>query len=98
MEYETKATCRECDGEGEIEHPWLSSGCGSIVAESPPDPVIVECEHCGGEGECACDDCISDAAEAAYERRCEDFYGASTPQTMDEQHRAAWAQKQELRR
>ena len=39
----------------------------------------------------------SDAAEAAYERQCEDYYGGSGPMTLDEQHRAAWLQKQELR-
>jgi hypothetical protein len=95
--YATTATCRECDGEGEFEHPWIT-GCSSIVAESPPDPVMFECEHCEGKGECDCEDCMSAASEAAYERQCEDFYGGSGPPTMDEQHRAAWLQKQELRR
>ena len=40
----------------------------------------------------------SDAEEAAYERFCEDFYGGSGPMTLDEQHRAAWLQKRELKR
>jgi RecJ-like exonuclease len=60
----------------------------------------LDCPLCEGSGECdcgLCDSCIS-AAEAAYERQCEDFYGGSGPLTMDEQHRTAWLQKQELRR
>lgn len=97
MEYATTTTCRECDGEGCVEHPFLTSYNGS-PAECPPPGSYVDCEHCAGTGECDCDDCMSDAAEAAYERRCEDFYGGSGPVTMDEQHRAAWQQKQELRR
>lgn len=90
------ATCLECLGEGVTEHPFLS-GCTSIVAESPPDPVLVDCEHCDGSGECDCDDCTNAASEAAWERCCEDFYGGSGPLSLDEQHRQVWDEKQALR-
>jgi hypothetical protein len=57
-----------------------------------------DCIHCNGSGECDCRDCNDAHDEAAYERQCEDFHGGSGPLTLDEQHRAAWQQKQELRR
>ena len=48
--------CRDCNGEGKIEHPFLTSGMASIIAECPPDPVLVDCEKCCGTGEITCDD------------------------------------------
>lgn len=90
------ATCLHCDGEGEFEHPFIGN-CASIIAESPPAPVMFECEHCDGSGECECDDCTNAASEAAWERRCEDFYGGSGPLSLDEQHRRAFDERQALR-
>lgn len=75
--------CPYCGAGGD--QPCRSTCDGGYVEE--PEP----CE-CG-----TCDECINEA-EAAWERRCEDFYGGSGPMTLDEQHRAAWEQKQELRR
>jgi hypothetical protein len=85
--------CRECKGEGETEHPHLSNYAGSH-AESPADPVMVDCDHCDGTGECDCVDCSSDAAEAAHERMLD----GEPPLSADERHQIAWKQKQELRR
>lgn len=76
----------------------MQAAYGGSHAECPSDPPLIDCEHCSGEGECDCDECTSAASEAAYERRCEDFYGGSRPVTLDEQHRAAWHQKQDLRK
>jgi DnaJ-class molecular chaperone len=90
-------SCVECKGEGCVEHPFLT-GSTSIVAESPPDPALVDCEHCRGTGECECDECVSAASEAAWERESEDFHGGPGPLSLDEQHQRAWQQKQELRR
>lgn len=36
-------------------------------------------------GEFICDDCEQNAAEAAWERYCENFYGGSDPLTIREQ-------------
>jgi len=72
----------------------------------------IECPECGGTGtimparECFdCDACdgvgwreMTSDEEAEYaERQAEDAAG-EPPITLDEQHRAAFAQKQELRR
>lgn len=37
--------CPDCEGEGWVEHPHRRNHT-SIVAESPPDPVKVDCETC----------------------------------------------------
>lgn len=62
-------------------------------------PFGPTCSACNGKGwRPMTPDEEADAAEAAYERQMEDYYGCSSPVTLDEQHRAAWKQKQELRR
>ena len=88
-----KVRCVECEGEGEFEHPFIGN-CSSIVAESPPDPVMFDCEHCEGTGECGCDECVSTASENAFSDLCE----SEPPLSAQERHEAAWRQKQELRR
>lgn len=77
-------TCPFCDGEGVV-----TTGEGHERL----------CVDCAGEGCCDCGTCEAcvTAAEAAWERRCEDFHGGGGPLSIDEQHRAAWAQKQGLR-
>lgn len=40
-------------------------------------------------GEFICDDCGQKAAEAAYERLCEDFHGGGGPLQLIEQQRQA---------
>lgn len=42
-----------------------------------------------------CDSCTQNAAEDAYERQCEAFHDGGGPLTLDEAHRAAWAEHQE---
>ena len=82
--------CKECDGNGFVmkRQPRLGRGL-----------YEVDCEACCGHGwRPMNDEEQSDAAEAAYERFCEDFYGGSSPVTLDEQHRAAWLQKREARK
>jgi len=85
--------CPACNGEGEIEAPFQNQ-CTSIVAECPPDPVMVDCEDCDGKGWRPMTD---DELDAAAERQAEDAT-SEPPLSLDEQHRAAWAQKMELRR
>ena len=91
MTYETpEIECPECEGEG-----WV----GKRLPRLGGGVHEVNCEHCNGKGwRSMTPDEESDAAETAYERQMEDYYGGSSPVTLDEQHRAAWKQKQELRR
>jgi hypothetical protein len=57
-----------------------------------------KCEKCGyltanPENEFAefiCDECEQNAAEAAWERFCENFHGGSDPLTIREKQIAAW--------
>lgn len=92
---ETEIECRDCDGEGEVEHPHLQGGYISPQAECPPDPVMIECEACNGKGWRAMTEDEADAAaEAAWDRAQE----GEPPITMQERYEAAWKQKQELRR
>lgn len=75
MERELEAECRTCNGEGVIEHPHLMGAYVSSHAESPPDPVRVDCEDCAGSGWINCDrggvDCRFSHCycEAAWERQ-----------------------------
>lgn len=63
--------------------------------------TLTLCEDCETRppvaGEAYCQSCIDNAAEAAYERQQEAFYGGGEPVTLDEIHRAAWEEKQRLR-
>jgi hypothetical protein len=93
-DWEHKARCIECEGEGCFEHPRLQGAYGDSHAESPPDPVLVDCEHCHGTGECACDECVNTAAENAFSDMCE----SEPPLSADERYQAAARQKRELRR
>lgn len=43
-----------------------------------------------------CSNCRDNRSEAAYESSLSDYYGGSTPQTLDEQHCAAWRTKEGL--
>jgi len=66
-----------------------------------------ECDHCGSEEGVPtdnvlgtiyiCPECAQDAAEHAYETFLENYYGGDTPQTIQEQHQAAWGSKRKLR-
>ena len=78
--------CTDCDGNGFTmkRQPRLGPGI-----------YEVECETCCGHGwRPMTQDEIDDAAAGAFSELCE----GEPPITMDEQHRAAWEQKQELRR
>ncbi len=105
-----EAECRACNGEGSIEHPWQVGPYVSSHAETPPDPVMVDCEDCGGSGWIKCDGPFNPPhptfgscrfghcyCEAAWERQQEDN-ASEPPMSAREQHEAAWQQKQELRR
>jgi len=58
------------------------------------------CDKCGDStsnpendfGEFVCDDCEQSAAERAWDRFCENFYGGGDPLTIREQHVKAWEQ------
>lgn len=77
--------CPTCDGNGWIEQRNLRLGSG-VYQEDCPD--------CHGHGwRPMTQDEIDDAAEQQAERDM-----SESPMSMDEMHRAAWAQKQELRR
>ena len=65
------------------------------------------CDHCDGarrgtfnndHGEVLCDDCMTRMAEEAHERKLEGYWGASTPQTVNEQYDAAVAERSDLRK
>ena len=61
----------------------------------------MNCEHCEEKhdrireatytdnGYALCDDCLTNAAEAAHERMLADYYGGSGPVTLNEQYQAA---------
>ena len=88
--------CPRCNGHGEV--------CGvnpnrrsRFVGHDDlsPDDFTVECSECCGTGwRPMTQDEIDDAAEDAFSDMCE----GEPPVSLDEQHRAAWKQKQELRR
>lgn len=65
-------------------------GCDRTVAALHSD-----CHDIFSEDLCA--SCFDNRCEAAWERRQEDLM-SEPPMTLAEQHRAAWEQKQELRR
>lgn len=89
-----KIICPTCNGEGEVEAIGVVQ-CISIVAEFPPDPVMDECEDCHGEGyRPMTAEEEAEAAERQWEERQENAWAYPT---LDEQHRAAWEIKQELR-
>ncbi len=44
-----------------------------------------------------CDDCWSNQAEIAHERMLNDYYGGSSPVTLQEQYYAAVQQRRDLR-
>lgn len=49
-----EAECQTCNGEGKVVRPgWIPPY--NPVAESPPDPPMVTCEDCDGEGWIKCD-------------------------------------------
>lgn len=97
-----EAECRACNGEGEVPHPAWTVGEVSIVSESPPDPVMVECEDCRGDGWIKCDrggvNCPFGHCycEAAWERQ-QEANASEPPMSADERHRQAWEEKQALR-
>lgn len=77
--------CKRCDGNG-----WIEVRRHGILRGLHQE----DCPDCLGHGwRPMTDDELADAAE----RQAEDD-ASEPPVTMDEQHRAAWAQKQELRR
>lgn len=78
--------CDRCDG-----HGWVQVRRFGILSGVHEE----DCPICCGHGwRPMTEDEISDAAEAAEQ----DAIHGEPPVTMDEQHRAAWAEKQELRR
>lgn len=70
------------------------------------EPICARCDEDGvvtlatdeHMGEHYCNNCFTNMAEAAYERMCEDFYGGSGPQTVQEQYDAAVKDRAELRK
>jgi ribosomal protein L37AE/L43A len=63
--------------------------------------LMALCERCDRSttkpenefGEFICEDCEQNAAEAAWERFCENFHGGSDPLTIREKQIAAWRLK-----
>lgn len=64
---------------------WRCEQCGDTDPEPAAEPAYDQRR--------LCDNCWSNEAEAAHERSLEDYYGGSTPQTLEEQARKAWEQK-----
>jgi hypothetical protein len=91
------AECRACNGEGSVEHPFLTT-VGSRV--EPGYPVMIGCEDCSGTGWIKCDrggvgcrfsHCY---CEAAWEAQNERLHTEEPPLSADERHRMAWREKQ----
>lgn len=57
------------------------SDCGEMVSAKTYDGIE--------DDDFRCDDCEQNAAEAAYERQCEDFHGGAGPLPLIEQQRQA---------
>lgn len=74
-----------------IQHEIECPKCDNLGFMWPFGPI---CSECAGEGWRAM---TGDELDAAAERQAEDTM-SEPPITMAEQHRAAWEQKQELRR
>lgn len=70
------------------------------------EPICARCDENGRitlateehMGEHYCSNCLSTMAEAAHERMIEDFYGGSSPQSINEQYQAAARDRRELRK
>ena len=87
--------CPTCNGHGEVcgVNPNRRSRFVGMDDLSPDD-FTVECPDCCGHGwRPMNDDELADAAE----QQAEDAM-SEPPMSLDEQHRRAWEQKQELRR
>jgi hypothetical protein len=72
-------------------------------AETEADPVPAEHEldswgDGSGGGGFLCGNCCMNAAEAAYERFLDDYYGGSGPVTIQEHYDAAVKERRELRK
>ena len=81
-----------------IPNQWCEQ-CAETEAE--PVPAEYELDEYGpgsGGGGFRCSNCYTHAAEAAFERMLDDFYGASGPVTIQEQADAAAKHRRELRR
>lgn len=95
-----EAECRACNGEGKAVHPHWQPPYASRYAESPPDPVMVDCEDCDGSGWIKCDrggvSCRFSHCycEAAWEEQNERLHTEEPPLSADERHRMAWREKQ----
>jgi hypothetical protein len=73
--------------------------CEDAGRDGVPAEHELDALFCGsGGGGFLCDNCYTSAAEAAFERMCEDFYTGSGPVTMQEQYDAAAKQKREMDR
>lgn len=78
--------CPRCNGNGWLPRRWGFNSRVQLTEENCPD-------CCGHGWRPMTQDEIDDAAE----QQADDSM-SEPPMSMDEQHRAAWAQKQELRR
>lgn len=67
--------------------------------ETVPAEYELDARYDGsGGGGFLCDNCATNMAEAAYERKLDAYYGSSAPQTVQEHYDAAVKQREELRR
>jgi hypothetical protein len=102
MTDDLEAECRACNGEGQVEHPPLTRSYASYLSESQPNPVMVDCEECGGTGWIKCGtglDCPFPAhcyCEAAYDRQQADN-ASEPPMSADERHQQAWRERNAIR-
>lgn len=66
-----------------------------------PVPAEYELDSWGdgsGGGGFLCDNCATNMAEAAHERKLEAYYGSSSPQSIAELYDAAHRERAELRK
>lgn len=79
---EDAGVCPRCEEQG-----YEDAGRNACGCYYTPASELRECSAHEGN-----------AAEAAYERSLENFYGGSAPVTIQEQYVAAWEQKRALKR
>lgn len=84
-----------------IPNQWCEKCAEDAEENDPPVPAEYELDSWGdgsGGGGFLCDNCATNMAEAAHERKLERFYGSSSPQSISELTESAYRERAELRR
>ena len=90
-----RVICERCKGQGQLEKPDACDDCGECVEDGETFDHVVEAMETFEK--ILCDNCFDNRCENAWVDQQQDLLD-NPPVTLDEQHRAAWEQKQGLRR